>query len=75
MILITNGDHFPVWHMESGLCIVKCVCSVGNETGCRLINKIISNFIYNLGLFSSVNRWSLIAESWVPSQAISYEIF
>jgi len=56
MILITNGDHFPVWHMESGLCIVKCVCSVGNETGCRLINKIISNFIYNLGLFSSVNR-------------------
>jgi len=31
MILTMNGNHFTVWHMESGLFIVKFVYSVGNE--------------------------------------------
>jgi hypothetical protein len=44
MIVTINGYHFPVFHMRSGLCIVKCVYRVGNETGCCLVNKIISHF-------------------------------
>jgi len=31
MILSMNGDHFPVWCMESDLFIVKFVYSLGNE--------------------------------------------